>query len=89
MGTRSSERSVGHDQHRDLDMAGKTHMGLLRYLLALFALGLAYLAWNNSTPWFSQYLGTLLGSIAEFLLGAGVVLLILAVPTEALEKVKF
>ena len=70
-------------------MAGKTHTGFLRYVLALFALGLAYLAWSNSTPWFAQYLGTLLGPIAGFLLGAGVVLLILAVPTKTLEKVKF
>ena len=70
-------------------MAGKTHPGFLRYVLALFALGLAYLAWINSTPWFSQYLGSLLGQIVGFLLGAGVVLLILAVPTKALERVKF
>jgi len=70
-------------------MAGKSHIGFLRYILALFALGLAYLAWTQSTPWFAQYLGTLFGQIAGFALGAGVVLLILAVPTKALERVKF
>ena len=70
-------------------MAGKPHAGVLRYVLSLFALGLGFLAWTQSTPWFAQYLGTLLGQIAGFALGAGVILLILAVPTETLERVKF
>ena len=70
-------------------MAGKPHTGVLRYVLSLFALGLGFLAWTQSTPWFAQYLGTLFGQIAGFALGAGVILLILAVPTETLERVKF